>query len=106
MEIEELIPVRQCNHEIKEGIVTVKYDRFEKTWFDKLIKPKKDKVANIDLDEIGSFIWLNCDGRNKVSDIINLSKKEFPDKEKVEERVKLFMSQLEMKKFIRFYTIK
>lgn len=105
-EILDLFPLRQCKYDSNDGIVTVHFDKFVKSWFDKIIKPKKEKIAHIDLDEIGSFIWLNCDGKNKVSDIITLTKNQFDDKDKIEERVKLFMAQLESKKFIRFYTIK
>ncbi|HET55051.1 MAG TPA: PqqD family protein [Ignavibacteria bacterium] len=106
IDISDYIPVRECGHKIKNDKVIVHYDKFEKTWLDKFIKPKKEKIAKIELDEIGSFIWLNCDGKNRVSTIVELSKINFPGKEKIEERVTLFLTQLENKKFIRFYTIK
>ena len=102
----DLYPFRQCEYESNDGIVTVHYDNFGKSWIDKIIKPKKAKVAKIDLDEIGSFVWISCDGKNKVSDIIRLTEDQFPDDDKIAERVKLFVAQLESKKFIRFYTIK
>lgn len=100
------IPVRECNHEIKDDKVFVIYDKFEKTWFDKIIKPKKEKIARIELDEVGSFIWLKCDGKNKSEDLVKLAQEKFTEHEQIEQRVLLFLTQLESKKFIRFYTIK
>jgi hypothetical protein len=106
-EILELYPVRQFEYEIKEGKVTVAYDKFEKTILDKLIKNKSKRVAKIDLDKIGSFVWLQCDGKKSVAQIIDVTKKEFGEnEEKLDERVKLFLTQLVGKKFIRLYTIK
>lgn len=105
-EILNYIPVRECNHEIKDDKVFVVYDKFEKTWFDKIIKPKKEKIARIELDEVGSFIWLNCDGKNKSEDLIKLAQEKFTNYGQIEQRVLLFLTQLENKKFIRFYTIK
>lgn len=101
----EYIPVRECEYEISDGIVTVIFDKFEKSWLDKLIKPKKEKIAKIELDDIGSFVWQNCDGKNNISDIIQLTEGKFSDKDKISERVQLFLTQLESKKLIRFYTI-
>lgn len=102
----EYIPVRECEYKIKGGIVTVIFTKFEKTWLDKIIKPKKEKIAKIELDDIGSFVWLNCDGKKNINDIIKLTEIEFDNKDKISERVQLFLTQLESKKFIRFYTIK
>ncbi len=106
IDISDYIPVRECSHKIKNEKVFVHYDKFEKTWLDKFIKPRKEKVAEIELDEIGSFIWLNCDGKNNVKRIIELTQVRFSKDEKIDQRVSLFLTQLENKKFIRFYTIK
>ena len=106
IEIDSYIPVRECKHELKGDLVLVIFDKFKKSWLDKIIKPKKEKIAKIELDELGSFVWLNCDGKRTVSEIINLTEENFSEAEKIAERVKLFFTQLESKKFIRFYTIK
>lgn len=106
-EILELYPVRQCEYEIKEDKVTVVYDKFKKTFLDKIIKNKSKRVAKIDLDKIGSFVWLRCDGKKNVAEIIQQTEKEFGEnEEKLDQRVELFLTQLVGKKLIRFYTIK
>lgn len=107
MEIDNLIPVRECKHEIVDGKVVVIYDKLKKTILDKFIKNKDRRIAKIDLDDIGSFIWLRCDGKKKVSEIIEETENEFGEnEEKIKERATLFLNQLAQKKFIRFYTIK
>lgn len=107
MEIDALIPVRQCEHKINDGVVVLIFDKLKKTILDKFFKNKNRRIAKIDLDEIGSFVWLQCDGKRNVSEIIKLTKEEFGEKEeKIEERAKLFINQLAQKRFIRFYTIK
>lgn len=105
-EIVDLYPIRECNFESNDGKVTVVYDKFEKSFLDKIVKNKKSRIAKIDLDKIGSFVWLQCDGKKKVSEIIDLAEKEFEEEEKMVERVEMFLNQLVHKKFIRFYTIK
>lgn len=106
MEILNYIPVRECEYELKENKVIVLFKNFEKSWLDKIIKPKKEKVAKIELDEIGSYVWLRCDGKKNVNEIIDETKKDFSGDDKIEERTELFFKQLEQKKLIRFYTIK
>lgn len=107
MEIENLIPVRQCEYTIEENLVTVVFDKLKKTIIDKFIKNRDRRIAKIDLDEIGSFVWLQCDGKRNVSEVIDLTKEQFGDnEEKIEERAKLFINQLAQNKLIRFYTIK
>lgn len=106
-EILELYPIRECKFEVKDGIVTVLYDKFEKTFLDRIIKSKKKRIAKIKLDKIGSFVWNICDGKRTTADIINECEKEFGEnEEKIPDRVKLFLNQLAGKKFIRFYTLK
>lgn len=101
--IEEYIPVRLCGFEINDNVATVFYDKFEKTWLDKLIGNKKTKTAKVDFDQIGSFVWLNCDGKTNVKTIIEKTKEKFSDADSIDERVILFLKQLENRKFIRFY---
>jgi len=105
-EILDLYPLHECDYELKDDKVTVIYDKFEKTFLDKLIKNKKKRIAKIKLDKIGSFLWLQCDQKKNVSEIIELAKKKFDDEDKMAERIELFFNQLVSKKFIRFYTIK
>lgn len=106
-ELLDLYPLRECEYKVNSDKVTIIYDKFEKTFLDKIIKNKKKRIAKIDLDKIGSFVWLNCNGKKKVFEIIEETEQAFGDKEeKIKERAILFLNQLAQKKFIRFYSIK
>ena len=100
-----LYPVKACEFEVNDGLVVVSYKNtkpsfIEKIFFKKIIaKPYK-----IDFDEIGSFIWLNCDGKINVNQLTNISKNHFGDKiEPAEERVEKFVEMLYKNKLITLY---
>ncbi len=104
MDIKKTYPVREAEYEIENNITVISYFKkpsfVERVVF-KWLKPKPYKV---DLDEVGSFIWQLCDGKNTVENIIEKAKVEFADKiNPAEERVKLFLSQLNQNKFITLY---
>lgn len=107
MEINELlkyIPIQKCESEVNGDIVTVLYHKkpnfFEKTFLKKL----SAKPLKADLDEIGSFIWPLIDGVNNVETIIKLSSEKFGDKiEPANERICLFINQLNQNRFIQLY---
>lgn len=86
-------------------MVTVLFEREKKGFLDRTIfKKYADKPVKIDLDEMGSFVWQLCDGKNTVQDIIDKTKVEFGDKvEPAEERVNLFINQLRKNKLITLY---
>ena len=100
----EYVPVRLCEFEMKdEKIVTVLYNKFEKTWLDKIFKKLQNKTAKIDLDKIGSVVWLNCDGESNVLTIVEKTQREFEDEEAIKNRVILFLNQLASRHFIQFF---
>ncbi len=86
-------------------MVTVLFEREKKGFLDRTIfKKYADRLIKIDLDEIGSFVWQLCDGKNTVQDIIDKTKVEFGDKvDPAEERVNLFINQLRKNKLITLY---
>ena len=104
-QILELYPIRNCEHEINDGLMTVlfvkkKLNIIERTFFKKI----SSKPYKIDLDEIGSFIWQLCDGKNSVDDIIKISKDKFEDKiEPAEERTVKFIKQMNKNKLVTLY---
>lgn len=62
--------------------------------------PDKYKV---DLDEIGSFVWLHIDGKKTIYEIGQLMKDQFRDEaEPLYERLIQFMNTLNNNKFIEF----
>ncbi len=101
----EYIPVRKCEHEVTDGVVTVYYKRSGKSLFDKIFfKGLSKKPSKIDLDEIGSFIWLLIDGKRNIESIITESRKQFNQKiEPAEERVITFFKQMAGTKLVEMY---
>lgn len=104
-EITELYPIQDCEFEIVENLVCVKLLIKNPSFIEKIFfRNQLEKPYKIDLDEIGSFIWQNCNGKNKVKDIILIAENEF--KEKVapaDERVILFINQMNKNKLIKLY---
>ena len=93
---DDLIPVRKVQHEIINNFVVLKFKNSKKGFIDKLFfKNKKEVTDKIDLDEIGSFIWLLIDGKKSVNSLINFTSEKFGEKvEPVDQRVKLFLKQM------------
>lgn len=72
-----------------------KIDRFMNKVF------KTPLVHTIELDEIGSFVWENCDGNNKIEDISNLLNNNFGQKvEPVLDRLIHYIQILKNNQFI------
>ena len=99
-----LLPKRECDYEVKDGLATITFikpeNKFEKL-LNKILKPKPSKI---DLDEIGSFVWELIDGVRTVENIIELSRERFAEKiEPAEERVVLFIKQLSQWRLITLY---
>ncbi|MFQ5707144.1 MAG: PqqD family protein [bacterium] len=66
-----------------------------------LMKRLKNPYYRLKLDEIGSFVWQQCNGMASVEEISNNLRQEFGEKvEPVQERLRLFLKQLENSKSI------
>lgn len=61
---------------------------------------KKPDTSHIDLDTIGSWVWLAMDGKKTVYDLAKEFKKAFPDEEKPLERLAQFLKILHNNQFI------
>jgi hypothetical protein len=101
----DLIPRRIAEHEIDESrIVTVLMPRFRNRIMKRLFEPRhKSPYVRIKLDEIGSEVWLLCDGARTVGEISELMREKF--KERIEpcyDRIALFFRQLERARFIAY----
>ncbi|PID62121.1 MAG: PqqD family protein [Ignavibacteriae bacterium] len=99
------LPVRNCEYEINNELVTVLFQKEQKGFIEKKLFPKlKPKTNKIDLDEIGSFIWLRIDGENNISEITKIAEEHFQDKiSPAKERVELFFQQMFRNKLISLY---
>ena len=84
-----------------EDLVEIKVPKFKANIaisFCKIIRRENTFKAN--MDKIGSTIWENCDGRNSVKDILNLLKKKFPKEENIDQRLFLFLLQMQNLNYI------
>ncbi len=104
-DIANAYPVRACEFIEENGIVTVLFKKEKLTMIEKLFfKKRASKPHKIDLDEVGSFIWKICDGKNTVESIIEKTETEFGEKvQPAEERVNLFINQMNSTKLINLF---
>jgi len=101
----DLIPVQNLKSKKNEGgLCTLLKPKFSHPLLTKYILPRlKSPHFKVKLDEIGSFIWSLCDGKNTVKDIGVQLKEEFGERvEPLYERLGLFFQNLEKNRFITF----
>ncbi|MBN2426101.1 MAG: PqqD family protein [Calditrichaceae bacterium] len=100
----EIVPIRRFEWEEdkKTGRITILRPKFESAFCKKYLLPFfKNKFFKIKLDELGSIVWKNCDGKNSVEGIKAVTQKTFnQDIEKIDERLKKFILQLHREKFV------
>ena len=99
-----LVPIQNSKCETREdGLVVLLKPKFANTLLVKYLLPRmKQPYYKINLDEIGSFFWLNCDGTKTVKEIAELHKNNFGEKvEPLYERIAHFISNLEKNRFIK-----
>ena len=73
----------------------------------RLFEPRhKSPYIKIKLDDIGSEIWLLCDGKRTVGEIAELAKEKFQERiEPRYERLGVFFRQLEGAHFIAYVNL-
>ena len=84
-----------------EGLVEIIMPKFNSKIgksFCKVIK--KDNSFTANMDKYGSLVWKNCDGKNNVKDILTLMEKEFPNEENLDQRLILFLQQMNSLRYI------
>lgn len=103
--IAQFIPLHACEFEVNEGIVTALFKKESKSFLDKILFRKINKVpSKIDFDEIGSFVWQQIDGIKTVEELTETSKKYFGAKiEPASERIEMFIRELAGTKLITLY---
>ena len=101
----ELVPCRMIEYDADENvIVTLQAPRFKSDFMRKWLQPRlKRPYLRVTLDEIGSSVWMLCDGRRKIKDIAEIMQRRFGEKiEPCYERLGLFFQQLEHARFIAY----
>ena len=95
-------PVRQVDWLEEDGVVSLKILKFKGKfgkWICRVLR--KPNYFLVNLDEIGSFIWKRCNGKNTVEDILKQLEEEY-GKEKMKERMLIFLHMLKRNGYIDF----
>ena len=90
-----------------DGIVTILGPRFKSGLMKKMVGSRlKSPHFKIALDDIGTAVWDNIDGARNIGEIANILKEKFGEKiEPCYDRLAMFLTQLEMSRFIRYKNI-
>jgi hypothetical protein len=51
---------------------------------------------------MGSIVWKHCDGKNTVQDILDVLKEEYGDEEGLDQRLFLFLQQMQNLNYLRY----
>jgi len=94
---------QNLDYTVENNIVTIK--RENKGLYNRLAQKlfKKPVITNVDLDEFGSFVFLQVDGKKNILEIGDAVKAKFAEKANpLYERLSKFMNALELNGFITF----
>ena len=101
----ELVPFRNREWEKDEQAqVVILAPRFTNKWLLKMLVPRmKSPSYRVNMDAVGSWVWLNCDGEKTVEEIgKGLVKKFGENVEPVYDRLGQLFRIMEEHLFIRF----
>lgn len=101
----ELIPQKNFNYELdSSNNVVILIPKFSNKFLVKNLMPRlKHPYIKIKLDEIGSAVWLEIDGKKTVGEIAENLTYKFGDRiQPIEERLSKFFTQLKLYNFITF----
>jgi hypothetical protein len=101
----DLIPIPIIGHEVNDdGIVTLFAPRFKSRILRRWLLPRlKRPFFRVELDDVGSALWLLCDGNRNVKEIARGMRERFAERiEPCYERMGLFFQQLEGARFITY----
>jgi hypothetical protein len=91
----DMVPVRHFTHQLNDDRVVVLIPKYRSRWLGWLQKRLKRPYYRLRLDDVGSMVWLSCDGEKTVADIGDLLQKHFGQKvEPVWDRLGLFVQQM------------
>lgn len=105
----EMHPYRKYDYEFRsDDLIDVLVPRFTSKFAQKFILPRmRNPFIRANLDELGSYLWIQIDGKTKVADLIQKMVERFGERvEPATERVLLFLTQLYRAGFISFYELK
>jgi len=106
--VEEFLVLKPCRSEYEwhtddQGLVHIVVPKFQSgvgKKFCKVVRKKDSFTA--DMDKIGSFIWKRCDGVKTVKEILDELTAEFSDQQQLDQRLFLFLQQMNQLNYIYY----
>ncbi len=87
-----------------EGFVEIIIPKFKGNLGKSLCKiVRKDDNFIAKMDKIGTIVWKNCDGKKTVKHILEILQKKYPDDEDINQRLYLFLQQMNSLNYITLY---
>lgn len=78
-----------------EGLVEIKIPKFKSNLGSSFCRiVKKENEFTVNMDKFGTIVWKNADGNKTVKDILEILQKNFPKEENMDQRLFLFLQQL------------
>ncbi|KYK33603.1 MAG: pyrroloquinoline quinone biosynthesis protein PqqD [Thermoplasmatales archaeon SG8-52-3] len=85
----------------QEGLVEIKMEKFSSNFGKSFLKViKKENYFTANMDKYGSLVWKNSDGKKTVKEILKIMEKEFPKQENLDQRLILFLQQMNSLRYI------
>ena len=103
-----LVPVQACGWEngVTPGLVVILQPRFPSGLMARILQPRlreSKKFIRIPLEERGSFIWRQIDGKRTVGELTESFRRSFQEEEhEVPQRVATYLYQMAENNFIEF----
>jgi hypothetical protein len=63
---------------------------------------RKENIFTANLDKLGSVVWKHCDGKTTVKTILEQVQKEFPDEKNIDQRLFLFIQQMQILHYLDY----
>ena len=103
----EATPFRTCEHvEGEGGKVSVQVPKFRNDKVSRFMLGNRPRYFLVHLDEMGSFVWLQIDGKRQVGEICDIiSEKHDLNPDEAVERVTKFLTQLYEQRYLSFIEI-
>jgi len=102
----EIIPVKNIDWEIQpdSGLVHLKQPKFKSALLRKYLLPLlPDPYFRIKLDEVGTFVWLEIDGKKTTRMIAQATEKKFGERvNPVHDRLGKFIRSLKQSRLIEY----
>jgi hypothetical protein len=87
----------------EKGLVELKVPKFKSKFGKYLCKLiKKENTFSANMDKLGSLVWMNCNEKNTVKQILEIIKKEFPNEKKIDQRLFLFIQQMKHLNYLEY----